>query len=191
MAAATWINKPGLDNAIALFRGLPRLMPKMKREIAQRVATHFLVQLKANLYANSLRLSPLSPTYLAMKKRMGLDPRILLASHQLASKLSVFAAGEDIYVAGVEGGDRVPGSSLTFAQLMAVLEYGSDKISLPGRPLFKLTLMASGVSMRQVAIDEFRRLFREQVKKRRLRTAGRAAAARAFAGFAQAGSRGR
>jgi hypothetical protein len=160
------INPHYMRGAVEVLNDLQPFMRIAKHQVAVKAAQHFLVELKANIYGQTMNLAPLSPRYLEEKKRLGRDPRILLATHELARRLQVFEVKDDVYIAGLRGGERVPGTSLTFAEVMAILEHGAPSRNLPARPLFKLTLLDQEVQLQRVAAKEFGRIFRMHVKER-------------------------
>jgi hypothetical protein len=143
-----------------------RVMARARVEIPRAVAQRFLDRLLTNWYGQKVALAPLSRRWLAKKRRLGWDQRILIATERLVSMMDVFPLADGRYLAGLNTtlkAHRIPGgppSNLPLVELMQILEFGRGRI--PPRPIFRLTLLAVEGELRRLARAEFRRITREE-----------------------------
>ncbi len=122
----------------------------------------------------SFDASPLSPAYAKYKARMGLDPRVMIATGYYKDAIKVFSRknrdGSVTYYVGFHKrelardhkGERVP---ITLVKLAWVHEKGSVEMNVPARPHWSphLALMHARAGARR---DLIRKRVRAQVKKK-------------------------
>lgn len=122
----------------------------------------------------SFNASPLSPGYAKRKERMGLDPRVMIATGYYKDAIKVFSRknrdGSITYYVGFHKrelardhkGKRVP---ITLVQLAWVHEKGSVKMNVPARPHWSphFALMHARAGARR---DLIRKRVRKHVKKK-------------------------
>jgi hypothetical protein len=120
------------------------------------VAAKFLQNLVDFWYTQKFNLAPLNPGYAAHKAATGLDSRILIATHELVSKLKIIDVDKNTFVAGVDNSPHT-GTGLPMSQIMQALEFGSPGNNITSRPIFWLT---------RVTIEsELVTLVREELRK--------------------------
>ena len=128
-----------------------------KRNV-QRVG-HMLYQMKNNykiignkivdsnseLFYNALMdtikaqdFTPLSPKYVQQKRLLGLDTRILLATHEYVSNIQVRRVngikGKTARHVGVDSNTRHKPSGMKMSDLALIMEYGTADGRIPPRP---------------------------------------------------------
>lgn len=105
----------------------------------EELAKDFVKQVKLAIDTQKFNFTPLSPKYLAYKRKRGLSLNIWEATSQLKNSLGYFIEGNTITI----GWDKSlvhKDSSLKVYQVAILLEYGTMKI--PPRPLFRNVLKA-------------------------------------------------
>lgn len=176
----------GLERVILMIGALARTYAE---EAMDELSEEFYEHLGKNIEAQTLRMAPLSPAYLAWKRRMGLDTRILVATTDYLRALSThvpvkiadsyqpkdkWPQGAKTWTVGPPEGTHRP-SGLSYEDLARRLEYGVVEAKLPPRPhwrpTFSLMVTASAfkVRMRKIGIKvdrQFRTYMRKQQKSR-------------------------
>lgn len=135
----------------------PRFSKTVGPRIARKVAAKFLQRLVDFWYSQKFGLAPLNPGYVAHKESQGLDQRILIASHELISKMQIFDVDKNNYVAGVSSTEVHTGTGVTLANIMQALEFGSPSQNIPSRPIFGLTRDAVEEELVKLVNDELRK----------------------------------
>lgn len=100
----------------------------------EELAKDFVKQVKLAIDTQKFNFTPLSPKYLAYKRKRGLSLNVWEATSQLKNSLGYFIEGDTITI----GWDKSlvhKNSSLKIYQVAILLEYGTMKI--PPRPLFR------------------------------------------------------
>ena len=82
----------------------------------------------------SSKWKPLSPSYLAHKKKKGLSTKIWKATGNMEDSIYKINRKDKVLV-GVTGARRYPGTNRTLLEVARDLEYGTSKV--PSRPLFR------------------------------------------------------
>lgn len=103
----------------------------------EELAKDFIKQVKLAIETQKFNFTPLSPKYLAYKRKRGLSLNIWEATSQLKNSLDYFIEGDTITI-GWDKNLVHKGSSLKVYQVAILLEYGTMKI--PPRPLFRNVL---------------------------------------------------
>lgn len=131
------------------------VVPRVMEEFGQEKADEFINGLRDKIERQVLNHVPLNPGYAAMKREQGLDPRILIATHQyldsfVAERNDEAAAGTIEFRCGVARGIHQP-SGLTYAQLARKHEFGDGQV--PPRPHWRPQAAEFRVMGHQMARD--------------------------------------
>lgn len=82
----------------------------------------------------SSKWKPLSPSYIASKKKRGLHTEIWKATGNMESSIYKINRKDRVLI-GVTGARKYPGTNNTLLEVARYLEYGTSK--MPARPLFR------------------------------------------------------
>lgn len=121
---------------------------KAKKSAAEKLKAAIRKNIREN--GGSLGWPPLSTKYQAWKSRKGYDAnRMLRMTGLYYRSINVWRKGLNYYV-GVQRGIRNPasGGNITVGQIAKILEYGSDHVGIPARPLWGPTYKQFGGSAR-------------------------------------------
>lgn len=105
----------------------------------EELAKDFIKQVKFAINTQKFNFAPLSPKYLAYKRKRGLSLNIWEATSQLKNSLGYFIE-DDIITIGWDKSLMHKNSNIKVYQVAILLEYGTLKI--PPRPLFRNVLKA-------------------------------------------------
>lgn len=94
---------------------------------------------KLHISKQDLNWAELNPDYLAKKVREGKSENILVATSTYFGSITSYVLSDAAY-AGVRK-NIVDDKGIEIANIAAVLEYGSPKMGIPERPLWKPTLI--------------------------------------------------
>jgi len=100
--------------------------------LGEEMAKEFADDLRAILARQLISWRPLSPKYRLYKSRMGLDPRILIATGRYVQSIQALQQPDGSWVVGVPDEPLRPGSKYTLKDLARWLEYGT--MHMPPRP---------------------------------------------------------
>lgn len=144
------------QDLVDFLKATPRFSKLVGPRIARKVAARFLQGLIDFWYTQKFGLAPLNPGYAAHKAAQGLDSRILIATHELVSKMQIYDVDKNNYVAGV---DNTVHSiyGLPLSTIMKTLEFGSPSNNIPARPIFWLTRITLESELVNLVRDELRR----------------------------------
>lgn len=123
-----------LSRLSASFRPVAR---QVMEEYGWELANEFIDGLKEKITEQSFPHTPLSPAYLASKRRKGLDQRVLIATQEYISSFvaervdDANEAGSIKFRCGVRDGIHST-SGMTYARLAKIHEYGKGNV--PPRP---------------------------------------------------------
>jgi len=114
-----------------------RLYGDFLQYVAERYKAVLSKHIKTQLFAE--KFSPLSPEWVAYKKRMGWDLGFWIATGELEKAIQVeWEANRERWVVGVSKSAKHSRSGVKLEFIVRCLEYGTDRI--PARPLFTPTL---------------------------------------------------
>lgn len=122
----------------AIRKAVQEVGIKEARSILSKELEKLADEIKLALLRQTLDLAPLSPKYLAWKKRKGLDHRILIATGHYVSSIKVKRKNNQWEV-GVPDGFH-PTAGMTYEKLARIHEYGSKKMHIPARPHWRPTI---------------------------------------------------
>jgi hypothetical protein len=100
--------------------------------LGQDLAQEFADDLKAIIERQMISWMPLSGPYKAYKRRMGLDPRILIATGRYVNSIQPIEQPDGTWLVSVPEEPLRPGSRYTLRDLARWLEFGTQK--MPARP---------------------------------------------------------
>jgi hypothetical protein len=111
------------------------------RDVMWEEAEYMASMVQVNILMQMLRFKPLSEWYARRKERLGLDPRILIATGAYVDSIGARwrAAKTKVYV-GPPPEEKHPDSNITYTMLGAVHEFGSKSRNIPARPHWRPTL---------------------------------------------------
>lgn len=174
----------GWDELLDVIKMIPALARTIAEEELDDMAEEFPEYLATHMELQTWRMAPLSPSYLAMKQRTGLDTRILLATHDYINAIKAmkperqgetYQPGDNTskpktWNIGPPEGTHEP-SGLPYAALAARLEFGVSSQNLPPRPhwqrAFKQLISPALFKPRMVRIgNKVDRQFRTYLKKK-------------------------
>ncbi len=118
---------------------LPKFFRRVTDDLAQTLAEKYYTMLRDHFAKQDLPLKPLSKWYLEWKKKMGLDTRILLATHEMFENIKIYNEGTGRRFVGIKGGKIHKMAKIDIALLALVHEYGRLDGGLPARPTFRPT----------------------------------------------------
>ena len=137
---------PDFKRVIRAFKGVRAIAEGEIRDFAQVQANEFKVRIRAQDFP-SFNAAPLSPAYAKQKERLGLDPRVMIATGHYVGSIRVFSRknsdGSITFYVGhdrldrAEDKDGTPIPSVTLNMIAAVHEKGSSKMNVPARPHWK------------------------------------------------------
>jgi len=127
------------SKAKKIIENLPEFFRRLTDELAQEIAEEYYERLKNHFMLQDLPLKPLSDWYKRWKQRMGLDTRILLATHEMFESVRVYNEGFGKRFTGIKGGKIHKMAKIDVALLALVHEYGRLDRSIPARPVFRPT----------------------------------------------------
>lgn len=134
---------------------------KLSNGILEHEANRFVADLRTAIRDQTLRLKPLNPKYKKWKKRMGLDPRILIATGKLLAAYQVerLPSGRG-FVVNVA---RRKQHGVWLSTIDRAHEYGTGH--LPARPHWRPTIRKFQIRKGEVAL----RISQELAKTVRVR----------------------
>ncbi len=100
--------------------------------LGEEMAREFADDLRAIIARQLVAWVPLSPKYRLYKSRMGLDPRILIATKRYVDSIQAIQQPDGSWIVGVPDEPLRPGSRYTLKDLARWLEYGTPH--MPPRP---------------------------------------------------------
>ena len=106
-------------------------------QLEEEIARNYIKQVKYAISTEKFKFAPLSPQYLAYKRKYGLSLHTWEATSQLKNTLGYYRNG-DIITIGWDKGLQHTNSKLKIYQIATILEFGTTKI--PPRPLFRAVL---------------------------------------------------
>src|SRR4030042_5229310 len=124
----------------AIIDKLPDFFHRLTDDLAQEISEEYYKRLKDHFLKQDLPLKPLSEWYKKWKERMGLDTRILLATHEMFNSAKVYHEGFGKRFIGIKGGKIHKMAKIVVALLVLVHEYGRLDRSIPARPVFRPTV---------------------------------------------------
>ncbi len=137
---------PDFKRVIRAFAGARNVAAEEIREFAEDQTVAFRRRIEAQDFP-SFNATPLSPRYAKLKERLGLDPRVMIATGHYKNSLVVlerrnpdgsmtYYIGHDRLARAVDkDGTPIPGVTLNL--IAAVHENGSSKMNVPARPHWK------------------------------------------------------
>jgi hypothetical protein len=100
--------------------------------LGKDLAQEFADDLKAIIERQMIAWMPLSGPYKSYKRRMGLDPRILIATGRYVNSIQPIEQPDGTWLVSVPKEPLRPGSRYTLRDLARWLEYGTQ--NMPARP---------------------------------------------------------
>ncbi len=163
--AITAYKKPHIPNfkkVVAAFSDAPKIIEEEVRDFAEDEREAFQRRIELQDFP-SFNAAPLSPAYAKRKERLGLDPRVMIATGYYYKEIRVFRRkvskrAVTLYIghhkraqARDHKDQRVP---ILLNTLAAVHEKGSAKMNIPPRPHWgpHLALMRTHAQARRQAI---------------------------------------
>lgn len=126
-------NKDQLKKVIEVFsKSLFKVTEVSTLRAASRLHTYILDVLDTQSY----NWKPLSAAYKKRKEKKGLDTRILLATHEYRDSIFYKENKDGSVVVGVPNKIHQD-SGLHFNMLARIHEFGSKKVGIPARPLWR------------------------------------------------------
>lgn len=114
----------------------PRLMTEGGIEslggLSQELAEEFADDLRLLIDRQLIAWVPLSPSYRLYKHRMGMDPRILIATGRYVHAIQAIQGPDGSWSVGIPPEPLRPGSRYTLKDLAKWLEFGTQ--TMPPRP---------------------------------------------------------
>ncbi len=108
----------------------------LANEKTRKFAKELSAEVKEIIRKQKYKWEPLSEDYLEHKERVGLDTRIYMATKEYVNKgIGYWEVGRFIFV-GPKPGIHEP-SGLKYEWLARIHEYGSFKVGIPARPLWR------------------------------------------------------
>lgn len=129
------------------IKGLdPKVVDQMQEGFARYILDLFKSLVKNAVFYQRfpIPLTPLSPKYVAYKRRKGLHQGFWQATRFLMNNLSYWKKDRNTFAIGFRQNSIHPESKLTCFELVKVLEQGTKDGRIPGRPLF--FPVSSGIS---------------------------------------------
>lgn len=121
--------KPSLATSPQLIMNKDRMaLGGLGRDLAEEFAD----DLRAIIERQLIAWMPLSRPYKAYKRRMGLDPRILIATGRYINSIKPMEQPDGTWLVSVPAEPLRPGSKHTLKDLARWLEYGTR--TMPARP---------------------------------------------------------
>jgi hypothetical protein len=105
--------------------------------LAETMAKDIANEAKTVLRQQKYRWKDLTPRYTRYKQRKGLDPRKLIATGEYLRKIGWWQNSKGQFFAGVRPGARHEASGLPLWKLARIHEFGSRKMQIPARPLWR------------------------------------------------------
>ncbi len=140
---------------------LPEFFRSLTDELAQKIAESYYKKLQDHFIEQDLPLKPLSEWYRRWKERMGLDSRILLATHEMFETVKVYHEGFGKRFVGIKEGKIHQMAKIDVALLALVHEYGRLDRSIPARPTFRPTADELRAELDTVINTNLRELWNE------------------------------
>lgn len=133
----------GWDVVGRTFNEMQRTIDKVGDEPMKQCAEAYLEKLKSKMAGQEFPWTPLSASYVAYKKKKGLDSRMLIATGEYLEKLKVgkskgTSKGASLFV-GADPSDIHTPSGLSMEKIAGIMEYGSSNGNIPARPHFRPT----------------------------------------------------
>ena len=164
---------PDFGRVVRAFKDAKAVLEEEVRDFADEQAEDFKARIEDQNFP-AFNATPLSPRYAERKEKLGLDPRIMIATGHYYKAIRVFQRknrdGSITYYVGHDNrarardhkGDIIP---IFLNTLAAVHEKGSSKMNIPPRPHWQphYALMHSLAESRR---DAIRARVRTTVKRR-------------------------
>lgn len=132
---------PGLEMVQEWIDNLQGKLLAEGAESLEEEAEKYAQMVRDSIYHQQYRWVPLTKRYLAWKKRVNRDARIYLATHEFVQSIQVIPTeeGEKIgFIVGLPDKLHVD-SGLPIRKLAAIHEFGSPKMNIPARPVWRPT----------------------------------------------------
>lgn len=126
-----------------LIRDLDKLFKQSQKETLQRLGLYVEGRAKHHISAQDLGWKPLKTETKKAKQRDGMSTNILARSSQYFQSITSWTAGDKVYVGvkrtAVYKGTKNSKGGQKIANIAKVHEYGSKKLKIPARPLWRPT----------------------------------------------------
>jgi len=129
------ISGMGWKDFPSYLRGYSRNISIADKMFLYHSSTKYLELVRKRIDEQPSDIPLLSPMWKAMKKKMGLDPRIWVATGEFKRKLRIIQIRKGVVFAGATKAKH-KSSGKTMEQLAELLEHGDPTKHLPPRPLF-------------------------------------------------------
>jgi len=141
------------------LRGVSRALPNTDKRMLYVFGTMSLDAIHKRIKSQPKEWDPLKPETEARKLRLGLDPRMMLATQQFFDRLTIIQTSKGRIFIGATKKVHPP-SGFRMRDIAAIHEWGTDVI--PPRPLFGPVTR----EMTKKAPQVFKRVLREMANQR-------------------------
>lgn len=125
-----------------LSREYNREFGNFSRDQAMKIAK----RVRRRIREQRIRVKPLSPAWVAMKAKLGLDPRVLIANGAYVASIQARKVGKDRWAVAPAANTKVVGRQIAMSTLGRWLEYGTKFMA--ARAHFRPEIQAAEALMR-------------------------------------------
>lgn len=133
------IDKKSLEQAQLIIGNVSMAAKNVLVGFPEFLAKRYRLDLRNNIFNQKFKLTPLNPRYKKRKIAQGLDPRILLRTHDYVKNIKAKKISRWGWEIGVP--QKKHYSGLRYVDLAKTLEFGSIKRHIPPRPVWGLTMV--------------------------------------------------